>query len=164
MCKTDEIAHFHACINSLLVLHKEFEPIVTCRLQNPSLGTICRSKSGLMKWFLYRSSTCLIFLVHILYQVKIRYNDHWSVSQVNSSNRPIGLFISGTHFSSAFTYFSNFFYCRSMKWVIFDKDNFFRWLNLRRYFLILRPIFKTMLQFYLMGIKSSCKEIQIILF
>ena len=76
----------------LMLLHKGFELIVTCRLQKASLGAICRSKSSLMKWFLYRPATGLIFLVQILYQVKIRYNDHWSGSHVNSSNRPIGLF------------------------------------------------------------------------
>ena len=76
----------------LMLLHKGFEPIVTCRLQKASLGAICRSKSSLMKWFLYRPATGLIFLIQILYQVKIRYNDHWSGSHVNPSNRPIGLF------------------------------------------------------------------------
>ena len=93
MCMRVRVRQKSSHTNSLLVFHKDFKPIVTCRLQNPSLGTICRSKSGLMKWFLYRSSTCLIFLVHILYQVKIRYNDHWSVSHINPRNRPIGLFI-----------------------------------------------------------------------
>ena len=122
--------HFLLIKSTDAQLLKDLKPIETCRLQNPSLGTICRSKSGLMKWFLYRSSTCLIFLVQILYQVKIRYNDHWSVSQVNPGNRPIGLFISDTEFSSAFTYFSYLFYCRST----FEASYLLtRWLNLRRY-------------------------------